>query len=127
MMRFSRTSKKQPEAIIQDSILAWLMWQPDLVIFPQKKVAVCRDGVYFKAKGNQRGRSTVWRVGVPDILVWSKKHSLLIGLEVKTKRGRPTSEQMQCLDDLSQQQAISAIVRSVEDVQDLFRKITCPI
>lgn len=122
-----KKAKKQPEGYIQDAILEWLMWQEGVVIFPQKKVAVKRGGYYLKGKGNEHARSIVWRLGVPDILVWSQKHHLLIGLEVKTPEGVVSNDQLSCLKDLKNKGAVCAIVRSVDDVQNLFRTITCPV
>ena len=60
-------------------------------------------------------------VGVPDLIGVHSPSGRMLALEVKTEVGRPTRKQIYVLEELAKRGAISGIVRSIEDVEELFR------
>ena len=61
--------------------------------------------------------------GAPDILGQTPDGRLL-GIEVKTKTGKPTKEQQQFINLINMQGGIGFIARSVEDVVERIGDIT---
>lgn len=122
------TTKKQPEQYIKNAILEWLMWQPGLMIIPKEKINVYSKtaGRFLKGKGNETGKSTVWRLGVPDILVLGYKIGSL-ALEVKTPKGVLNPNQKAFMAEAKVQEVKAYVVTSVDDVITIFRKMHCPV
>lgn len=59
--------------------------------------------------------------GIPDIICCYK--GLFIGLELKQEKGRATELQKKKLDAINNAGGIGVIVRSVEEVDRLFKEI----
>lgn len=59
--------------------------------------------------------------GFPDILVCYD--GWFMGLEIKTPVGKPTMQQMKVIEDIGKSGGIGAIVRSVDEVKQLFAEL----
>ena len=66
---------------------------------------------------------TANRAGVSDIIACYK--GLFVALEVKTATGRASPLQLEHLRQIKAAGGIGRIVRSVDDVKLIFRKIDC--
>ena len=95
-----------PEGIIKNQILDYLRRVPACVIFP-----ITMQGL--------KGRRSTMRLGTPDIIC--SIQGRFVGIEVKTKTGKPSVEQKEVLRDLNLCASIGFIARSVEDVIKILK------
>lgn len=104
------------ETQIQKSILDWLAWNGIFAWRNQRIPTPIRRG--RQIVGLRRADPAT--VGMPDILCCYKGR--LIGLEVKTDKGKQEEAQKEWQDKLERAGGLYYIVRSVDDVEKLFKK-----
>lgn len=102
------------ERDIQNSILSYLKLR-GIFCWPVNSV-----GLFDPTKKVFRTPGKHFLKGVSDIL-GCLKGGRLLAIEVKTKQGRPTPEQIAFLDLVNQMGGIAFIARSIEDVEDKFK------
>lgn len=86
-----------------------------------KKVFFYRSnttGIFDPNRGAFRKFPRYCRRGVPDIVAVVK--GIYIGLEVKTGRGKQSTEQRRFQEDLEEVGGRYHLVRSLEDIEKLF-------
>lgn len=107
-------SNLNAEANIQASIVSWVRWvAPHVLIF-----AIPNGGLRTKSEA-ARLKWTGVLAGVPDLMVLDRGSAYF--LEVKTKTGRLSPDQIEVFDRLTALGIPCAIVRGIEDVRNAFR------
>lgn len=104
------------EKMIQDQILSFLKSKQ---IFAWQNKST---GTYDPTKKMFRRPGLWFKKGTSDIL-GILPGGLLLAIEVKTKKGRPTPEQTLFIEDITQRGGIAFIARSIEDVEKHLRGI----
>lgn len=116
-MKRKRTKLKEKESDIQKAILQWLHLN-NYFAWSNKT-----QGTYDPTKRIFRRNTTT--VGAPDILgvlncKYDSCEGRLLALEVKTKTGKLTEAQEHFLKSIHNKGGVSAVVRSVYDVEKLL-------
>ena len=104
---------KQGEKVIEDQILSWLKWRGIL------GVKIKTTATFDPKLGRYRKIGAWYRVGVSDILGVYKGKAF--ALEVKSKKGKLSPDQVLFLQDWVANGGVGAVVRSVEDVEYFFK------
>lgn len=110
---------KQSENEIQNTICEYLE-----ILETQNKLMYWRQNtspVYDVRGGSFRKMSRHAKKGVPDILVIIK--GKFLGLEVKSKVGKPSSDQLDFKRGMEKNGAMYHVVRSLEDVLSIIKAI----
>lgn len=127
----SHPQKKRgnPEAQIKNTILHWLRLQPCVAKAWQNDslpvVSISKRGPGGTITGRFRRRKTAFRPnGISDILGFlTRPHGgRILALEVKSKTGRLSPDQHIFLTDVLTAGGIAGVVRSIEDVQKIFKE-----
>ncbi len=106
----------QSETVIQRAILDWLIWHR---IFAWREARIPTP----IRRGNQivgLRRADPHTLGIPDILACVRGR--MIGIEVKTKIGKQSLEQIAWQDRIEKAGGLYLLARSVNDVEDFFKK-----
>ena len=80
---------------------------------------------YFYWRSNNiavQGRSFSGRRGVPDLLVVLPPHGRLLGIEVKSEKGRMSEHQKEFKSNLDRLGAVYAMVQSLDDLINVFER-----
>lgn len=96
---------------VKKSILEYLKYIPKCSVFP-----IPTTGIFDPR--TKRFRKSPGRLGTPDILLCY--NGLFIALEVKTKTGRATENQLKVIEDVRKCGGIAEIVRSIDDVKKIL-------
>jgi hypothetical protein len=120
--------KNIPETQIRNSILHWLNMQPTVALawqndsLPAMQIIKRENGTVF---GRFRKRKTAFRPnGISDILgilTWPNGGRLL-AIEVKSKTGKASPEQIEFLNTILMAGGIGGICRSIEDAEKIFKE-----
>lgn len=113
----SKKKYQNPEQKIKNEILWWLKSQPKCFVWPNDSV-----GIYDPIKRIFRKKNSPFHIkGVADILgIWN---GMPIAIEVKSKKGVASPEQINFLKVFALYGGISLIARSVEDVSNHLKTI----
>jgi penicillin-binding protein-related factor A (putative recombinase) len=98
-----------PEGLIEKQILNWLKMKN---VFAWKTKTV---GTFDPTKKVFRKPSPFYRKGVSDIIALIEGR--LIAIEVKSKTGRVSQEQIEFLNQINARGGVGFIARSIEDVE----------
>ena len=96
------------ESQIKRSIIDYLKWQKDCVVFP-----IPTMGMWDPPR--KLYRTTAGSRGTPDLLVCFRGR--FVGIEVKTLKGRLSKEQKEALQAIKDSGGEALVARSIEDVQ----------
>lgn len=105
------------EREIQNSILSYLKLK-GIFCWPVNSV-----GLFDPTKKIFRTPGKHFLKGVSDIL-GCLKGGRILAIEVKTKQGRPTPEQLAFIDLVNQMGGIAFIARSIDDVEVKLKEIS---
>ena len=105
-----------PEQLVKNAILDWLSWRRECVYWVNDSV-----GIWDKEKNCYRKRNTRHaRLGVSDIILcWLGE---FVAIEVKSKTGRPTPDQLKFQSDIHSVNGKAFFARSVDDVISQFKE-----
>ena len=106
----------QPERRIEGEILEYLNLLPDCFAWKSSSVGTYspNKGVFLRPKGKHRIR------GVSDII--GVYRGRFIAVEVKSKAGRATQDQLLFIDSVRHNGGVGFIARSVNDVQKALER-----
>jgi hypothetical protein len=104
-----RASKTQPERLVQNKLINYLKVRGHFVF-------TVRNGATYDPT-RKIYRSNTSTKGVSDIIGITASGQFL-AIEVKTKTGRPTKEQLQFLSEIEARGGLAFIARSLDDLKD---------
>lgn len=109
---------KNDEYKIQKSVIIWLEYQ-----FPNALFCGSMGGQYQKYHSQRlKAKKTGYRKGFPDLFIYEPNNYHGIAIEIKTKTGRATKEQLKWIDDLNKRGYYAVVCKGFDECVSTIKK-----